>query len=440
MNTIDLNNIQHIHFVGIGGSGVSSLAQLMHLKGMKVSGSDKELSIRTEKLRSLGISIAIGNDFTTLPEATDLLVYSPAVPEADSERTFASDSGITQLSYPEFLGVLSNNYPISIAVSGTNGKTTTSTMVAELLEHLNCKPNVIVGAYMQKFTNNTLLGSDEYLVMESCEYRDSFLSIHHNICVITNIDEDHLDYFKDLNHIKASFKKFVTENKKGDGVLVCNTDHSELQEIVAEAREAGMKVINYGAYQQDIEVRLPGSHNKENGAAALGVIKALNLDMQKAKTYLKDTFVGPQRRFEFLGTLASGTLVYDDYAHNPEGLDLLINGLRSLYPEKKIVMLFEPHLYSRSREFKDGFGRSLAQVDELYLLETYQAREVYNSDEAFFLADYIDEKGVDLHLVHHPETLVHYLREKKYNDSHIIVSAGAGDVWQHTHHLIDQSR
>ena len=304
-------------------------------------------------------------------------------------------------------------------------------MVVELMKHLGADPTAIIGEYLQKYNSNFVAGQSEYFVTEACEYKDSFLNIHHDILLITNITEDHLDYFKDLSHIQDTFRKFLA-NKKGSGVLVCSFNLKALEPIIAEARSHGMKLIDYHTYLDDsLSLPIPGAHNLQNAAAALGVIEALGLSIDEGRDYLAKYFQGAKRRLEHIGMTKHGAQLFDDYAHNPEGLEYLISGLRDFYPEKKIIMLFEPHLYSRTRDFKEAFGKALEKVDILYLFPTYRAREPQIPEEDYLLEQYIDKDKVDLIVVRDKENFKQQFESQEYNQDYIVITAGAGTIWQH---------
>jgi len=357
------------------------------------------------------------------------LVYSPAVPESNIERVEARNRGIRELSYPEILGEISKE-KTTIAISGTNGKTTTTSMVTELFKHLGLDPMAIVGEYLQKYDSNFIAGQSEYLITEACEYRGSFLNIYPDILVITNITEDHLDYFKDLAHIQEIFSKLL-ENLKGVKTLICNTSLPNLQPVIEHAKELGITVVPYEPYlEQGIELSVPGQHNLENAAAALAVIASVGESTDQAKTYLAHEFQGAKRRMEYVGLTEGGAHLFDDYAHNPEGLERLIGGLRSFYADKKIVLMFEPHLYSRTRDFKETFGKELSKADIVYLFPTYRAREPENPDEDFLLKDYIDENQVELHTVDDTETFLKGFSTAGYGHDTVVVTVGAGPIWK----------
>lgn len=430
-----LSDFNKIHFIGIGGIGMSALAKYARHHGITVTGSDLSESNITQDLEdNYQVKIFIGSDAMNIESDHDAVVYSPAIPSLDEEYQEALQRNIPLYSYPEMLGTLTHE-TFTIAVSGTNGKTTTTAMIIESMKHLGMDPTAIVGALLQKYTSNFISGSSDYLVVEACEYKNSFLHIAHDILVITNITEDHLDYFKDLAHIQDTFIKFL-ENKKGKGVLVCDTSLPALKPIVKMAHHIGMVVIPYEEYlDSDLSLPIPGKHNQQNFAASLGVIKALNKPVEEARVYLSKEFKGAKRRMEYIGMTESGSLILDDYAHNPEGLSYLIEGLRDFYPDKKIVMLFEPHLYSRTRDFKEAFGKVLSTVDILYLFPTYRAREPRIPEEDFLLKDFIDTEKTEMILVPDAENFISEFNAKLYNNDYIVISAGAGDVWKYSRSL-----
>lgn len=424
-------DIHRIHCIGIGGIGVSALAKYARYNGVAVTGSDAAASKITEDLeKNYQIPVFIGSQRDNIITGCDAVIYSPAIPKTNSEYKEAMDLGISLYSYPEMLGTLTSE-SYTVAVSGTNGKTTTTSMIIEAMKHLGMDPTAIVGAILQKYNSNFISGSNDYLVVEACEYKQSFLSLHHDIMVVTNITEDHLDYFKGLEDIQKTFIQFLL-NKKETGILVCNTSLENLVPIVEEAQNAGMTVIPYEQYfKTNLSLPIPGEHNKQNFAAALGVIKALGGSVEDARDYIGKYFQGAKRRMEYVGLTENGAQIFDDYAHNPEGLEYLINGLRDFYPDKKIIMLFEPHLYSRTRDFKESFGEILSKVDILYLFPTYRAREQHIPDEDFLLSNYIQKGSTELFLVKNTKTFTTEFNQKKYGNDVIIVSAGAGDIWKY---------
>ncbi len=434
MNIFD---VKKVHCIGIGGIGVSALAKFFHAKNIVVTGSDESASVITQDLETkYDIPITIGVNPDAITSNVDIVVYSPAIKTDNSEYKRALDLGIKLVSYPEALGQISKNRK-TVAIAGTNGKTTTTSMLVEVIKDQEIHPDVVVGGILQKYNSNFLSGDSEYFITEACEYKRSFLNIYHDIAVVTNISEDHLDYFKDLSDIQSAFIEFIN-NKKNSGNLVCNTQLIELKSIVEQAKKNGLNIIDYSKYLSDeYSVTLPGEHNRQNMATALAVVEALELDIDKAARYLATDFKGAERRMEYIGKTESGALLYDDYAHNPEGIEYLITALRKHYPEKNIITLFEPHLYSRTEDFKEDFGRELSKSDILYLFPVYRAREEHQPEHDFILTNYIHKKD-DFFILESYDKFISEFDSYKYNDNHVLVTVGAGDIWKVSHALKKQ--
>lgn len=426
-----LLDAKRIHCIAIGGIAVSAMAKLLQHSGAEVSGSDLvQTNVTNDLTKKHNMNITIGSDPENITDDVDLVIYSRAVPKTDPEYMTALEKGIALMSYPEAQGELSRDN-ITIAIAGTNGKTTTTSLLLEALESLDINPTVIIGGMLQKYNTNYIHGDSEYFITEACEYKRSFLNIYHDIMVITNITPDHLDYYKDLADIQSAFAEFL-DNKKGSGVLICNTQLDNLEPIVEKATAIGMTVIPYEQYlTAEYSLSIPGEHNRENMAAALGVVNALGKDVETAAQHLHAHYRGAKRRMEHVGETVHGALLYDDYAHNPEGIELLINGLREHYSGKKIVTLFEPHLYSRTEDFKEGFARTLSLSDILYLFPVYKARESHQPERDFILDSYIDMPDGTYHKVTDPDAFKKDFESKQYNSNYIVITVGAGDIWQH---------
>jgi len=437
-----MNNLEskkNIHMIGIGGIGMSALAKYLRHTGHTVSGSDGTRSKITDDLDiNYDIHVHIGHSAEYVLDDCEMVIFSPAIPESNIERIEAGIRNIQEYSYPQVLGMIAETKK-TIAISGTNGKTTTTTMLVELLKHLGVDPSAIIGEYLQKYNSNFVAGQSDVFITEACEYKSSFLNINHDIAVITNITEDHLDYFDDIEHIIKTFVAFVKKSK-GLKILVTNSQLANVQFILQTAQDFDITIIDYSNYlNESIELSIPGKHNQQNAAAALGVVEALGLSIAEAKKYLAQDFQGAKRRMEHIGFTRSGAMIMDDYAHNPEGLGYLISGLREFYPEKKIVMLFEPHLYSRTRDFKEAFGKALEKVDELYLFPTYRARESHNPNEDYLLASFIDSKKVKINMVKNLDSISANILGQEYASDTIIISAGAGDIWRYSHALKEKT-
>lgn len=368
MAQIDFSKIKTVHFIGIGGIGTSAIARMFLLESpstplgvkKKVSGSDMAESEVTEALRGLGAVISIGESEDNIPSDCDLVIYTIAISREHPELLEAKKRGIPVLTYPEVLGVISKD-KYTIAIVGTHGKTTTTAMVAKILMDAGFDPTVIVGSLLLQgpsLKTNFIAGKGEYLVVEGCEYRRSFLNLHPKILVITNIDADHLDYYKDLDDIKSAFAE-LSDKLPSDGVLINDFDKLRLPE--------------------GFTLKIPGLHNISNAKAALAVARALKISEVKALKSLSE-FSGTWRRFEYRGKTAEGAIVYDDYGHHPREIEATLQGARELFPSQKIVVVFQPHLYSRTKDHLADFGACFARADAVILLPIYPAREVDPGD------------------------------------------------------------
>ncbi len=422
-------NSKKIHFIGIGGIGVSALAKLCSKNGIIITGSDiNESHIIDDLKENFNAIIKIGSNSDLITKNTNYVIYSPAISKKDTEYRKAISLKIPIISYPEALGQISKQ-KTTIAISGTNGKTTTTSMVVEVLKDQGINPTVIIGGILKKYNSNFIQGDSEYFVVEACEYKKSFLSIFHDIAVITNITEDHLDYFKNISEIQSAFIDFI-KNKKNKGILICNEQLNELNPIVKYSKKNKIKIYDYSKYLlDDYNPLIPGEHNKQNMATTLSVIESIGLDVDRAINYLQYKFSGTKRRMEKVGFTKYGSLLIDDYAHNPEGLKFLIETINKKYINKKIILIFEPHLYSRTEDFKKEFGKILSTVDILYLFPVYKAREKYQQAKDFLLKKYIDKKD-NFFIINEPNKFKEIFESKKYNENYIVVTAGAGDIWK----------
>ena len=419
-----------VYCIGIGGIGMSALARYLYAHGYGIFGADPS---DNEIVQSLGTDISATvysrHDASQIPDNCEAVIYSPAIDESNPERVHAREMGINEYSYPEYLGLISRDKK-TVAIAGTNGKTTTTSMVATMLDECGYDPTVIVGGIMPRFGSNFRLGDSDILVVEACEYKGSFLHLEVEIGVITNITPDHLDYFGTVEHYIEVFVAFIDRIKKG-GTLVTNPAVAYLENVLARARERGLNIVDY---TQSTETKwhlpLPGQYNIDNANAAASVGSLLGVPTHQAQSVIQDKFETTARRFEFLGCSPQGAPVYDDYAHNSEALELLLQGVRERFSDKKIVLVFQHHLYSRTQDFYDDWVRVLAGADVLYLLPIYASRE---------RAEDFDIRSEDIIadiVKHYPHTEtnyiadipdgVHQLTSCAYGPENIIITAGAG--------------
>ena len=390
--------------VGIGGIGMSALAQLYAHKGARVTGSDRSAQPTTQMLEEKGIAVAIGSHADMVPEDTDLLVYSAAVPSENAERMRARELGMLELNYPEALGQATVGKRL-IAVVGTHGKTTTTAMIGKMLEDAGKDPTVVVGSIVPQWQTNFRPGGSDLFVVEACEYRKHFLAFHPEVLVVTNIEWDHTDFYKTEAEFIAAF-----------------------DEVKAQAG----RVIDASVYQATSvpELHLPGSFNQDNARAAKAGVMALCLDIDEAvlDESLRN-FKGTWRRFEYKGKTVSGADLYDDYAHHPTSIVKTIQAAREKFLGKQIVVFFHPHLYSRTRDLFDGFVAALKTADQVYVLPVFAAREPHDasvSNEA--LAEAIRKNGGTAEAVGGMEEVTEKI--KSFGAETVVFTMGAGDVYK----------
>lgn len=411
----DFSKIKTVHFVGIGGIGISAIARMFLMQGKKVSGSDMAESEVTLELRKAGVKISIGQQAENIPTDCDLVIYTIAVLPNNSEFAEAKRRGIPMMSYPEALGEISRD-KFTIAVSGTHGKTTTTAMIAQILLDAGLDPSVIVGSFIKSPVRspvrlsltgtkgstlrdektNFIAGKGKYFVVEACEYRRSFLNLSPKILVITNIDNDHLDYYKDMDDIESAFAELTTKVSR-NGAVVCDFTDKRAKRAASAGKG---KVVDFGEYLKEVpKLLVPGVHNRKNAAAALAVSEFLGVTPSTALGAIQK-FSGTWRRFEFRGKAKNGTLVYDDYGHHPTEIAATLEGARELFPTQKIVVVFQPHLYSRTKEHLKAFGQCFRLADAVILLPIYPAREIDSGDiNSQMVVEEIKRNGENAELV-----------------------------------------
>ena len=431
-NIADLKKYQNVHFIGIGGIGVSAIARMMLLEGKNVSGSDTKDSGITDELSLLGATIFMGQSKENIKENVDLVVYTVAVLEDNPEFISAKERGIKCLSYPEVLGLISKNKK-TIAVSGTHGKTTTTAMIARIFIDSGKEPTVVVGSKLlegsDNLRSNFVAGEGEYFIVEACEYRRSFLNIHPTIGVITNIDNDHLDYYKDLEDIQSAFRSF-SELIPKEGVLICDRSDERLKSVIEGLTCTIVDYMDF--YDENIEISVSGEHNRKNASVAIAVGSVCGIDVSESKKALKE-FKGTWRRFENKGETTNGVFVYDDYGHHPTEVRATLAGAREKFPNKKITVVFQPHLYSRTRLLIDDFAKSFDDADEVLFLPIYAAREPFDgSIKSEMLAEKIGDKAMSF--LNFSDIENHLKNSLKESD--ILITMGAGDVYKVGEHLL----
>jgi len=433
MNEDFLKNIHRAHFVGIGGIGVSAVARLMLARGVVVSGSDRGSSVITEKLENEGAAVFIGHEASHISEACDLVVYSPAIPKDNPELVVARERGVQTLSYPEALGMISRGMR-TIAVSGTHGKTTTTAMVAGVLVGTQKNPTVIVGSLLKSGTN-FIAGKSDLFIVEACEYQRSFLNLSPEVLVITNIDNDHLDYYGTFEGIQKAFAEMVAK-VPAHGAIVCDPNDPRVAPVL---KNTVAQIIDYTKENLAVKLAVSGDHNIKNAKAALAAARFLNVSEDEALSHLAE-FQGTWRRMEEKGKTETGAFVYDDYAHHPTEIQATLQGFRAKFPGARIRVVFQPHLYSRTKLLLEDFAKSFGDANEVIVAPIYAAREANDPTiSAEILAQHIiDEQkvpGLRVWAMLDFETIEKYLRETETAND-VVVTMGAGDVFKVGEHLL----
>ena len=425
MNTIDLDTTEKIHFVGIGGIGMSALARMMHASGKKVSGSDINDSELLEALRKERIEVIIGQDESTINNA-DLYIYSAALITFDPDFLEKVESrGKPMLTYPQALGLVSKTFK-TIAVAGTHGKTTTTAMLGHVLRETGKKPHVIIGSVL-KDGSNYIEGDTDVLVIEAGEYRRAFLNYYPDILAILNIEEDHLDYYKDLDDIVDAFKEFAGHVSE-EGVIIGDLFDNAVHRAVegAPAHKEQLKDPD-----PRISLSVPGEHTIVDAQFVIQIAKHLGVREEESLEHLR-TYPGAWRRSEFIGEHKSGALIYDDYAHHPTEIKATLAGFRESFTEKRIHVVFEPHLYSRTKQLFEGFIQSFTHADEVIFAPIYAAREEHDpSITPETLANSVSElePNKSVHAFDSFKKIEAYLNDTLL-DGDLLLTMGAGDVYR----------
>jgi UDP-N-acetylmuramate--alanine ligase len=393
---IDFSSVNHVHCIGIGGIGLSAIAEILLNEGYRVSGSDMKESETTDRLISRGANVYLGHRAKNISDA-DLVVYSVAVPKNNPELEAAGEQGIPTVTRAQILGELMARKKNSVAVAGAHGKTTTTAMIALVLKNSGKDPTILVGGNLTEIGGNVRVGNSDYFVTEACEYMDSFLNLSPRYAIILNIDSDHLDYFKDIDHIVRSFESFANLVAE-DGAVIAFDANPFVSGII---RQTDRRVITYGfhagctycAYDIKfssaglpaftiefegtelcrIQLAVPGDHNVTNALATFACCHDMGLSPDEIRTTL-EAFKGTQRRFELLGETTNGVKIVDDYAHHPNEIEATIKAARNM-PGGDLWVIFQPHTYTRTMALHDDFADALAAADKVVMAEIYAARE-----------------------------------------------------------------
>jgi len=442
-----LKSAKHIHFVGVGGIGMSALALLLKQQGKQVSGSDQVDSELLNTLRQAGIQIHIGHAASHAMSA-DLVVYSSAVKPDNPERAYAELHGIPEIRRAELLGQITEAYDQILAIAGTHGKTTTTGMCGQILITAQLDPCILVGGILPDLKSNLRLGKLNHIVVEADEYDRSFLALKPTQIIVTTLEADHLDIYKDLQDVRDTFLQFISK-LDDSGLLILQGDDAELLDL---AQRSPHPVISYGLSSQtdyraiDIEVstftskftvihrdeilghirlNMPGNHNVLNALGACALTHQMGIDFQHIKAGL-ESFHGVDRRFQLKGS-KNGVLFVDDYAHHPSELEATLLAARSGWPDSRIIAVFQPHLYSRTRDFASEFAAALQLADLAILTDIYPAREQPISGVSSAMI--LESGNGKIQLLPTIEDVHTYLRPKLHNND-LLITMGAGDIWK----------
>lgn len=458
MHKIDFTHPSSVYFVGIGGISMSGLAEILADAGFSVSGSDQSRSALTESLEAKGITVFYGQRAENITDNIDCVVFTSAIHPDNPEYIAAHEKNIPCLTRAELLGQLMKNYRMPVAVSGTHGKTTTTSMISEILLKAGADPTLSIGGILKTIGGNIRVGKSDCFVTEACEYTNSFLSLFPKIGIILNIEEDHLDFFKDLADIRRSFRRFA-ELLPADGCLIINGGIENLSELTDGL---ACRVLTYGAdetadyYPSDIcyddwghpgftlhgpngsarrfSLQVPGEHNVYNSIAAVILADLLSIDSAVIREGLHG-FSGTDRRFEYKGTVR-GVTVIDDYAHHPTEIEATLKAAAS-YPHKTLWCVFQPHTYTRTKTFMKDFARALTHADKVVLADIYAARETDDLGiSSQTLQKEVEALGQECYYFSSFREIENFLLKNCINGD-LLITMGAGDVLKIGENLLE---
>ncbi len=459
MYKIDFSKPIHIHFIGIGGISMSGLAEVLLGKGFTISGSDMKPSAITAKLEANGAQITYQQIADNITDDIDLVVYTAAIRPDNPEYQAVIKKNIPNMDRAELLGQMMTTYSNAIAVSGTHGKTTTTSMLSLIMLAGDCDPTISVGGILKDIGGNIRVGHSENFITEACEYTNSFLKFSPSIELVLNVDADHLDFFKDLNDIRHSFRLF-TEKLNENGTLIINAEIPNVSDFIDDLP---CQVITYsltgnadytaenitfdefacgnydlcykGEIIDHIRLNVTGMHNVSNSLAAIAAAAVLHIPMSAVKEGLL-AFRGTDRRFELKGT-RNGITIIDDYAHHPTEIEATLTAAKN-YPHKEVWCVFQPHTYSRTKSLLPEFAKALSLADHVVLSDIYAAREVNDgSIHSRDLASLIAEYGTDVTYLSTFAEIEKFLIEK-CNHGDLLITMGAGDIVNVGENLLKQ--
>ncbi|MCR5703821.1 MAG: UDP-N-acetylmuramate--L-alanine ligase [Eubacterium sp.] len=450
MYELNFNIPAKLHFTGIGGISMSGLAEIMLSRGFTVTGSDSRESDITNHLEKLGATVFYGQKAENVADDVEVLIYTAAVKQDNPELVAAKEKNIPMLTRAEFLGQIMKNYKMSIGVSGTHGKTTTTSMISQILLEADTDPTILVGGIMPTIKGNTRVGHSEHIITESCEYTNSFLSFPPKVGIILNVAADHLDFFKDLDDIRHSFKTYASLIPE-DGALIINSDIDDIDYFTKDLKCKVVKVgsdpeksdysatnitfdefahgsydlVIHGEKKMHVQLSVTGEHNIYNSLASIATAHVLGLKDEDILKGLQQ-YGGTDRRFQYKGKVQGFTII-DDYAHHPDEIRATISTAKH-YPHEKLWVVFQPHTYTRTKALLDEFATELSKADAVILADIYAAREkntlgISSKD----VMEKIKEIGTETYYFPTFEEIEQFLL-KKVSKNDLLITMGAGDV------------
>ena len=437
---MELENINRVYLIGIGGIGMSGLARYFKKRGCVVCGYDKTCTSLTAALMNEGIPVVFQDEEDNIPitfqenDSHTLIIYTPAIPKKSSILNYFISRSFSLMKRSEVLGIISKGM-FTIAVAGTHGKTTTSSIIAHVLKDSGYDCSAFLGGIATNYNTNVLFGDNNTMVVEADEYDRSFLTLHPDIAIVTSMDADHLDIYGDEKHLIKSFQEFVSQVKPG-GKLIYREGldlrgrQTYSADVVADIQAVNVHIKNSSFFFdfknkngviENILLGLPGLHNIENAVAAIEVALLLGISADKIREALAN-FKGVKRRFEYIVENQSHIYI-DDYAHHPEELRVCIQAIKSLYPDKSLTTIFQPHLFTRTRDFSDGFAEVLSMTDKLILLDIYPAREL--PIEGVSSAMILNKVNIADKQIRDKQETIAYVKHEK---PELLLTVGAGDI------------
>ena len=453
MYKVDFSKPCHAHFIGIGGVSMSGLAEILKKEGFTVSGSDMKQSDTTRSLESNGIKVYIGQVASNITDDIDFVVYTAAIHPDNEEYVEVKNREIPMLTRAEFLGQVMDNYKYSVAVAGTHGKTTTTSMMAHIMLEAKTDPTISIGGHLEAINGNIKVGSSDYFVTEACEYTNSYHEFKAYASIILNIDNDHLDFFKNIENIAASFATFATKTQDG-GALIVNGDMKYRDQVIEAVKDRNIKVITFGKEdgnkyqaknihlnelgqptytlyidgedQGEISLSVMGEHNAINSLSAIAASQYIGIDMDSIREGLKKCH-SADRRFQYKGTTSKGATIIDDYAHHPTEISASLAVAKAVV-KNKLWVAFQPHTYSRTKAHLEDFAKALSVSDHVLLADIYAARE---KDDGSVSSKDLEKKllelGCDAVYLGDFESIENYF-EKNSENNDMLITMGAGNI------------